>query len=1497
MPASTSQFHREYLLRLPLPLAQLYARAHNAKDARGRHDNAFYLFEATIKLAATPMVAAYLHEIEHGQPRSAALDRLLAQLSLPSLGQWVAILRELARHFGTRPDAAAHPMGHLWQQLSTVRRNKPALLALFCRIKGGPDGQPAGDQSCSILQVLEALVQYRNSVFGHGASRADAFYEQEMGPQLFPAADELLEEGIFDPIGPGASRLVCLTQLRALDDRTVELSMRELTGLQGERLAPLLLPRDQAAALAPNTVAVIWPGWKLPLRLDPLLSYHESDVADELLFLNRDRNGKHVEYLSYTTGRTERDASMAPAMASLLGRIVGAAVTVEQLQTLAAPDQDQPPPVDALFQQGQPQRRTLGDYEIVCEIGRGGMGVVYLARQLSLGRTVALKMLPADLAGDDVALARFSREMRWLARCDHPNIVKILSSGAMPDGQLFYTMEHVPGCDLEQVWRELSGIGHESKSSAGLSGDSVAHAVVRASRAKQSKAEEQCAPSATAAETVPLAGLDGDFSAYTRKIVALIRDAAEALQTVHDQKVIHRDIKPANLMLTPDGSRIVLMDFGLAKSQSVSREASLQGGGLLGTLRYAAPEQLAAASLRVGPAADVRGLAVVLWELLTRKRLFSQAQDERQLAAMVHDQDVPRLRSVDSAFDADLDAIVARATERRAADRIPTAALLAQYLGLWLDHKPLPIRPPGIGETIHRWVREHRALVASTTLAAAIVIAAVVSALILVTRSRNAQVVLRRSAELRLVQSQISQARSLISQGDVLGLVGNWDQAKQCYQEAADTLHQANQPTFWADLGRWAAERASPSPLNQITGITARFVDVAVCPDGRSALCGAADGSVQMVDLATGQITVLPARHAAAVTSVAVASDGSTAVSASRDGTLILWNLTTRQKTGTIDGGGGWITRAILSPDGHFALTISGETVQSLGRRRNDTLTLWDLDARKPIHVATADGRVDKEAISRDGAMLLTAGASLQLWNARTGEVSAKLPGPVRDDSITAVTFSPDAAAAGIGTRAGDLFEVAIPSGRILHSFSGHGASVCEVSFDPDGKDFFSAGEDGTVKRWDTSSGQENGVWIRSEADVAGAAFCPDRQIALLFGGDRLTLWNTALEAGEKAMRKPASAVNSVALLQDGRIVQGASAAGPLLWDAATGQRLDDSALAHPCDAIAASPSGTTLAAVHDATLRILDYVDGHELRSFPVSKLAGPSTLAFAPDGSAIVTGGRDGKIVMWETSSGRQLREFDAEGADITALTVSADGHWLLAGGSDKTARLWDATTGALSQTLVGHQDGINAVAISPDGRLAATGAGNSLIDSKDDFSIRLWRISDGQCVAILKGHSAPVRALAFSPDGQTLISGSDDGTVRFWDVAGGALLRTTAAANSAIVSLCISSDGQSLAFCAADRSLTVWDFSYPSRLAAQLARRNAGGPDELAQWYALAGADDWAIACLSDRVPPLVRGQCWWRAGNVANALEAFKAAQQQSAADPYLQLCVRALSRGQ
>jgi formylglycine-generating enzyme required for sulfatase activity/serine/threonine protein kinase len=720
------------LVRLPLPVAQLYSRAFNAKDARARHDNAFYLFEALVKLAAAPAVACYLREVEAGGARVAAIDRLLAQLVLPSLGQWVAMLRELSRQFGSRTDAATHPLGSAWKQLMTPRRDLSGIVSLFRRIKNGPDGQPSGDQFCTLLELFEALVQYRNGVFGHGAARFDSFYDQQMGPLLFPAINELLSPRVFDWAGSHRARFVYISEVRRLADGRFQIDLRELVGLESERLDPYEVDSAEAAALLPGKVAVLWPGRPIPLPLDPLLQYRETDLSEEVLFLNRDRNGRHVEYLSYTTGRTERDRSTVAGLTALLSRVTNTAVEESDLDRLATQALAEAPSGEGLPGEAGAAtavKRPEGDFEILAEIGRGGMGVVYLARQLSLGQLVALKVLPGELAGDEIALARFKREIRHLARCEHPNIIKVFSSGVLPDGQMYYTMEYVPGSDLEMIWRELAG-PHRHGAADSLSNLTWARSVLTASRKRRDKAERtpaatnssgaKNAPAADAAKLLlpslpETATADDRPGGYVRQIATIIRDAALALQAVHEQGIVHRDVKPGNLVLTPDSSRIVLMDFGLAKGQSIAASIS-HAGGFLGTLRYAAPEQLAAATLKVGPTADIRGLGATMWELLTRERLFADAEDEAQLAYRIHEEDVPPLRSIDPSLDRDLEAIVARATERRVADRIQSAALMADYLQLYLDGKPLPIRPAGIVERTVRWARTRKEIVAALVL-------------------------------------------------------------------------------------------------------------------------------------------------------------------------------------------------------------------------------------------------------------------------------------------------------------------------------------------------------------------------------------------------------------------------------------------------------------------------------------------------------------------------------------------------------------------------------------------------------------------------------------------------------------------------------------------------------------------------------------------------------------------------------------------------------------
>ncbi|MEM9416507.1 MAG: serine/threonine-protein kinase [Planctomycetota bacterium] len=795
MPHEPSyEFRREYLLRLPLPLAQLYSRAHNAKDNRSRHDNCYYIFESLIKLAACPLIGSYIDDLNRGRPHVESIDRTLSYLALPSLGQWVAMLRELARHYGNSPEHKGHPLRNVWRKLNRkhTRAESPAIVGLYRRIKHGPDGKLSADSTCTLLDLFDKVVRYRNDVVGHGGPRFEDFFDNEMGPLMFPAVNEVLAEGTFDPLGAPGTRLVYLTEMRMVGEGKFEVSLRELVGLQGERSAPMVFDHDMVKALAPRYgafpgLALIWPGHAAPLRLGPMMRFRESEVADEVLLLNRDRGGRQVEYLSYTTGRTERDAEMSGAMAHILSVVTAKEITEDQLRAFEKLSRSEGDSIEGLVGDsrldGTSGAPRLGDYELLAELGRGGMGVVYLARQASLGRVVALKTLPGDLSSNERALARFRREMRVLGNCDHPNIVKLLDSGTLDDGQMYYTMEYVPGADLEQVWKELSSQTCETDVTD-LDESVFAQALDAASRHKRrdvaTRYERTLNPLRRRDEAgdenplvlppLPLPELPAalrdpsDRAAYVRRIVGMIRDAALALHTVHAQGVIHRDVSPGNLMVTPDGNRIVLMDFGLAKGGGESMSMSI-GTGFMGKLRYAAPEQLASAVLEVGAPADVRGLGATLWELVTRQRLFGEARDERALATLIHQKDVPRLREVDPGFDRDLEAIVARATEREVPKRIGSAKLLAEYLQMYLDGAPLPIRPPTTGELFARWVRRKKALVGSLAFAFAAVSLILVFAFNEVNkRAHDAQVARDQALDSRAeAEASLEQTRAALS--------------------------------------------------------------------------------------------------------------------------------------------------------------------------------------------------------------------------------------------------------------------------------------------------------------------------------------------------------------------------------------------------------------------------------------------------------------------------------------------------------------------------------------------------------------------------------------------------------------------------------------------------------------------------------------------------------------------------------------------------------------
>jgi WD40 repeat protein/serine/threonine protein kinase/tetratricopeptide (TPR) repeat protein len=1432
----SAEFQRHYLQRLPLPLAQLYSRAHNGKDARGRHDNTFYLFEALVKLTASAAVAAYLDETDSGAGRVEGLDRLLAQLALPSLGQWLGMLRGLARHFGSRPDAAAHPLGHLHDQLERQRRDRPALLALYRRIKNGPDGEPVGDQSCSLIQVLEALVQYRNAVFGHGAGRWADFYEAEMGPLLFPAANEALAEGSLDPLGPRGSRLVYLTEVRLLDEARAEVGLRELVGLTGERMAPLEAEAAQARGLAPNRVGVLWPGRRLPLLLGPLLLYRESEVAADLLFLNRDRNGRQVEYLSYTTGRTERDRDTAPALAALLSRATGRAVGEAELHALAEQSFSQAPSVEALFAPAVPEARRLGDYEVLSELGRGGMGVVYLARQLSLGRLVALKMLPGDLSGDESALARFRREVEVLARCEHPNIVKVLSSGVLPDGRLFYTMEYVPGCNLEQVWRELSGAPGGGPTSR-LGSSVWSQAILSASRKHREQVAARKAPAEGPGPTEPgpdavplpplptLPALSDQPGGYIHAVVGLIREAALGLQVVHDQGIVHRDVKPANLMLMPTGGRVVLMDFGLAKGQSLALTRSRQGG-FLGTLRYAGPEQLASASLTVGPAADVRGLGVTLWELLTRRRLFAEAQDEAQLALHIHERDVPLLRSVDRGLDRDLEAIVARATERRASERTQTAGELASHLQLYLEGKPLPIRPPGPAERAYRWARAHKALVATASALLVALVATFVTAFVLYRSHKEKEVQAEREASR---EAQEAAYRANFRNFEDALAAGGWspqsrdkveaplaeltrlrpDQAevlrKRWHQHVGDLLEKAVRaerlsPAEVRDIGAglvWLAAR-DPERAGAVRGELNRrlqeWEQVFNLVPPFSGLSGAFEGRAELAPAAGAVPAALMAVRPTQATSAQFVPTrarcrGDLQFEAAFQAPS--WGVAAQVGLGLYDSQGhtGPVLTALCSPDGRWLASSSTDgtvKVWSPARGRLE-YTLPLSAARQWSSNAEARRRI---AFNRDGTRLATAEPdAVRLRDAATGKALATLKGDYHE-----VAFSPDGKALVVATfNTATLWDGA-PGGRLVAlkeegKFYGR---VSGLTFSPDGR-FLAAGGFQRASLWEVPSGKLVRTIKTTHPRGTEVFFALGGKVLGTFEGGKAQLTDVRTGRKRASFSVTGKQFSCLAVSPDGtRLAVGDFSGRAQLWDLEAGRLLANlPGHGYRTRALGFSPDGLVLATVGSSgpprawasTTGVLKLT----IEGLPRAA----NDLAFTPDGKALVTAGEDGAVRLWDLRDGRPQPPLEASGytflvrvplaglgkpgerpgtfsaSDAVKLAFVADGRRLAAVDPDGKVKTV-SVGGPLQERVVSFGPGRDLslerrhFALSPDGALLAVRA--------EGPGLQLYDLATGKLRAGLDGHLDRVLDMTFGPDGKELFSVDDGGVVRVWNTVTG-------------------------------------------------------------------------------------------------------------------------------
>lgn len=347
-----------------------------------------------------------------------------------------------------------------------------------------------------------------------------------------------------------------------------------------------------------------------------------------------------------------------------------------------------PPPPPQSEQPVEP----LGDFKIMREVGRGGMGVVYEAIQMSLGRRVALKVLPFASALDAKQLQRFKTEAHAAAQLHHTNIVPVYAVGC-ERGVHFYAMQLIEGRPMDEVIRDWRGTAGKKEGSASTidyqAGRTMAAATPPASRASRTT------------------GRAKESFRTTARIVAQI---ADALEYAHEAGVIHRDIKPANLLMDAKGA-VWITDFGLAQ---VSSDLGVtQTGDVVGTLRYMSPEQAAGKRTLVDHRTDVYSLGATLYELLTLQPVFADSERPALLYAIL-EKDPEAPRHIDRSIPVELETIVLKALAKTPADRYATAGEMAADLRRFLDERPILARRPTIIDRLRKWTRRHPMTIAAS---------------------------------------------------------------------------------------------------------------------------------------------------------------------------------------------------------------------------------------------------------------------------------------------------------------------------------------------------------------------------------------------------------------------------------------------------------------------------------------------------------------------------------------------------------------------------------------------------------------------------------------------------------------------------------------------------------------------------------------------------------------------------------------------------------------